>query len=123
MLHQFATVLSIPAVFHVCVLCALSLRFLQVSIADAKGCSADAWLDVAIGGEPVGRIKLLLFAGVCPRTAENFRASCTGEKGFGYMNTRVARFTASRSNWPRVLLDGHLWHNGRLRAPNTHHAA
>jgi hypothetical protein len=84
MLHQFATVLSIPAVFHVCVLCALSLRFLQVSIADAKGCSADAWLDVAIGGEPVGRIKLLLFAGVCPRTAENFRALCTGEKGFGY---------------------------------------
>lgn len=30
-------------------------------------------------GEPLGRIKMELFADVTPRTAENFRQFCTGE--------------------------------------------
>lgn len=41
------------------------------------------FLDVSVGGELVGRIVLELFADVCPKTAENFRALCTGEKGIG----------------------------------------
>ncbi|MBA0782120.1 hypothetical protein Gotri_002984 [Gossypium trilobum] len=41
------------------------------------------FFDVTIGGEPVGRIVMELFADVTPRTAENFRALCTGEKGVG----------------------------------------
>jgi peptidyl-prolyl isomerase H (cyclophilin H) len=28
---------------------------------------------------PAGRIKMELFADICPRTAENFRQFCTGE--------------------------------------------
>jgi peptidylprolyl isomerase len=40
-------------------------------------------LDVTIGGEPAGTIVLELFADVVPKTAENFRALCTGEKGMG----------------------------------------
>ena len=31
------------------------------------------FLDIAIGGQEVGRIKIELFADTCPRTAENFR--------------------------------------------------
>ena len=41
------------------------------------------YFDVTIGdAEPV-RINLVLFKQVCPRTEENFRALCTGEKGKG----------------------------------------
>ncbi|KAK8397461.1 hypothetical protein O3P69_004900 [Scylla paramamosain] len=41
------------------------------------------FLDVQHGVEVVGRIVLELFSGTCPKTAENFRALCTGEKGVG----------------------------------------
>ena len=38
-------------------------------------------MDVSIGGEPAGTIEFELFADTVPKTAENFRALCTGEKG------------------------------------------
>ncbi|TDH72874.1 hypothetical protein CCR75_008720 [Bremia lactucae] len=41
------------------------------------------FFDMTVGGEPVGRIIFELFADKVPRTAENFRALCTGEKGKG----------------------------------------
>ncbi|KAJ5915341.1 Peptidyl-prolyl cis-trans isomerase H [Penicillium verhagenii] len=37
------------------------------------------FFDVALAGEPLGRVKMELFAHVTPRTAENFRQFCTGE--------------------------------------------
>lgn len=40
-------------------------------------------VDVTIGGEPAGTITFELFADVVPKTADNFRALCTGEKGTG----------------------------------------
>jgi peptidyl-prolyl isomerase F (cyclophilin D) len=42
------------------------------------------FFDVTADGQPLGRIVMELRADVVPRTAENFRALCTGEKGFGY---------------------------------------
>ncbi|CAA3029258.1 peptidyl-prolyl cis-trans isomerase-like [Olea europaea var. sylvestris] len=41
------------------------------------------FFDMTIGGQPAGRIVMELFADTTPRTAENFRALCTGEKGIG----------------------------------------
>ena len=42
-----------------------------------------AFFDVTIGGAPAGRITFELFANVVPKTAANFLALCTGEKGVG----------------------------------------
>lgn len=42
------------------------------------------YFDVEDGDEPVGRIVFQLRKDVVPRAAENFRALCTGERGFGY---------------------------------------
>jgi peptidylprolyl isomerase len=41
------------------------------------------FFDVTIGGAPAGRIVFELRADVVPKTAENFRCLCTGEKGMG----------------------------------------
>ena len=39
--------------------------------------------DISIGDEPAGRLTMDLYGSVAPKTAENFRALCTGEKGVG----------------------------------------
>ncbi|KAL3696767.1 hypothetical protein R1sor_010843 [Riccia sorocarpa] len=41
------------------------------------------FFDVEIGGVPTGRIIMELYKDTTPRTAENFRCLCTGEKGVG----------------------------------------
>merc|ERR1739848_333360 len=41
------------------------------------------YFDMTIGGAPAGRIEMTLRGDIVPKTAENFRALCTGEKGTG----------------------------------------
>ena len=51
--------------------------------ADLETVTSKVYFDVEIGGEAAGRIVMGLFGETVPRTAENFRALATCEKGTG----------------------------------------
>lgn len=49
------------------------------------------YFEIAANGKALGRVEFELFADVVPKTAENFRALCTGEKGYGYKGSTFHR--------------------------------
>ena len=48
-----------------------------------QGKLPQVFFDIEHGGKPLGRVVMVLYADTTPKTAENFRALCTGEKGAG----------------------------------------
>nr|XP_043889627.1 E3 SUMO-protein ligase RanBP2 isoform X2 [Solea senegalensis] len=51
--------------------------------AHSRDTNPQVFLQVSADGETLGTVTIELFSQVVPKTAENFRVLCTGEKGFG----------------------------------------
>jgi len=64
--------------------------------------TSKVFFDVSIGGSPTKRIVFGLFGQTVPKTAENFRALCTGEKGVG-KSGKPLHFKGS--NFHRIIPD------------------
>jgi cyclophilin family peptidyl-prolyl cis-trans isomerase len=62
-----------------------------MSLGEEKPKLPRCFLDITADGKALGRVVVELRSDVVPKTAENFRALCTGEKGFGYKGSPFHR--------------------------------
>ncbi len=70
-------------IFALFALFALALAAKKKTKKNLEKVTNKVYFDIDIDGESAGRITFGLFGETVPRTVENFRALCTGEKGTG----------------------------------------
>merc|ERR1719432_323945 len=61
------------------------------------------FFDITISGTKVGRVVIELFSDITPKTCENFRCLCTGEKGIGKITGKPLHYLGS--TFHRVVKD------------------
>nr|XP_046228173.1 probable inactive peptidyl-prolyl cis-trans isomerase-like 6 isoform X1 [Scatophagus argus] len=72
------------------------------------------FMDIEIAGEAAGRLLFELFSDVCPKTSENFKALCTGERG---LSQRGLTLCYKGSLFHRVVPNG--WVQGGDISPGS----
>merc|ERR1711966_469412 len=89
----------------------IALSFLLVALVHAAPeVTSKVFFDVSIGGAEAQRVVLGLFGSTTPKTADNFRALCTGEKGTG----KALHFKGSSFHRiiPQFMIQGGDFTNG-----------
>jgi len=70
---------------------------------DLETITSHVYFDIEIDNKPAGRILMGLFGETVPKTAENFRALCTGEKGIGSTYGKPLHYEGS--SFHRIIPD------------------
>ena len=68
-------------------------------------CRPVVFFDIAVGDQALGRVEVTLHDDVCPRTCENFRCLCTGERGDFVEGSRRTPLWYKGARFHRVIPD------------------
>lgn len=82
-------------------------------MSDAATKQQHVFLDMSIDNKPAGKIVIELYTKTVPKTAENFKCLCTGEKGIGQTTQKALHFksTIIHRVIPRFMIQGGLFKN------------